>query len=102
METFLRKKIEIIVDAPFARRVTDTVDEVGATGYTIFRSIGGRGADSTWREDQLTGTQQKVLIKIIATEDKANALVENLAEALERYSCIMYVSTVEVVRAEKF
>ena len=102
METHLRKKIEIIVDAPLARHITDAIDEVGATGYTIFRSIGGRGTEGAWHEDQLTGTQQKVLIKIIASEDKADTLVESLADALERYSCIMYVSTVEVVRAAKF
>ena len=102
METHVRKKIEIIVDAPLTERVTRTIDDIGATGYTVFRSIGGRGADGVWQEDQLTGTQQKVLIKIIVSERKADQLIDTLSTQLERYSCIMYVSTVEVVRAEKF
>ncbi|MDA0338863.1 MAG: DUF190 domain-containing protein [Proteobacteria bacterium] len=102
METYTRKKVEIIVDAPLARRLTDAIDEIGATGYTVFRSIGGRGADGSWREDQLTGTQQKVLIKIIANDDATDKLIEQLSSKLDRYSCIMYVSTVEVIRAEKF
>jgi PII-like signaling protein len=102
MDTHIRRKIEIIVDAPLLQRITNAIDEIGATGYTVFRSIGGRGHDGSWKEDQLTGTQQKVLVKIIAKEDAADRLVEQLSGALERYSCIMYVSTVEVVRADKF
>ncbi len=102
METHTRKKIEIIVDAPLVNRITREIDQIGATGYTVFRSVGGRGHDGSWREDQLTGTQQKVLIKIIIGESRAEALIERLSSQLERYSCIIYVSTVEVVRAEKF
>ncbi|MFN3233316.1 MAG: DUF190 domain-containing protein [Alphaproteobacteria bacterium] len=102
METHTRKKIEIIVDAPLVNRVTKQIDEIGATGYTVFRSIGGKGRDGSWREDQLTGTQQKVLIKIIVGEHRAGELLDRLGSQLERYSCIIYVSTVEVVRAGKF
>jgi nitrogen regulatory protein PII len=102
MRTHTRRKIEIIIDAPLAPRVTALIDRLGATGYTLFQSIGGRGAEGEWREDQLTGAQQKVLIKIIANDQTADTLVESLAAELERYSCIIYVSTVEVVRAGKF
>jgi hypothetical protein len=102
MQTHIRRKIEIIVDAPLAPRVTALIDAIGATGYTLFQSIGGRGAEGAWREDQLTGAQQKVLIKIIANEETADSLVERLAGELDRYSCIIYLSTVEVVRAGKF
>ena len=102
MQTHIRKKIEIIVDAPLATPVTALIDQIGATGYTVFQSIGGRGAEGAWREDQLTGAQQKVLIMIIAAEDTASRLVERLSGELERYSCIIYVSVVEVVRAGKF
>lgn len=102
MQTHARKKIEIIVDAPLVPRVTALIDRVGATGYTLFQSIGGRGAEGGWREDQLTGAQQKILIKVIAGDETAGNLVDALGVELERYSCIIYVSTVEVIRAGKF
>ncbi len=102
MQTHTRKKLEIIVDSPLVPRVTALIDRIGATGYTLFQSIGGRGAEGDWREDQLTGAQQKILIKVIAGEETANRLLENLSGELERYSCIIYVSTVEVIRAGKF
>jgi len=102
MQTHTRRKIEIIVDAPLASRLTALIDQIGATGYTVFQSIGGRGTDGAWREDQLTSTQQKVLIKVIASEQTADILLERLSGELERYSCIIYTSTVEVVRGGKF
>ncbi|MDX1580765.1 MAG: DUF190 domain-containing protein [Alphaproteobacteria bacterium] len=102
METHPRKKIDVLVDGPLARKVTRLIDDAGVKGYSVFRSIGGRGEDGTWREDQLTGAQQKVLIQMVLKPETADRILEELGPQLDRYSAILYVSDVTVLRAEKF
>ena len=48
------KRLEIVIEKPLARRLTDTLIEHGALGYTILDYVAGRGdrgerrAESLW------------------------------------------------------
>ena len=97
-----RRKIEILVDAPLVRRVVAAASAVGVTGYTLLPTLGGGSRDGTWSDDQVTGTEAKVMFIAIANDQRATALIDALAPLLESHGLLLASSLVDVVRAEKF
>ena len=101
--TTKRRKIEILVDTPLLRRIRQLADDIGLPGYTLFRTLGGEGGQGRWRDDQVTGgAGSKVLFTTIVDEAHADALVDALTPLLDEYGLIMTISTVEVVRPDRF
>lgn len=101
IETVTRKRIEILADTRLQKRVTDAIDRIGITGWTITPVTSGKGRDGHWREERVMGTD-KVLVLTIAAEDKAMALAEALAPVLTKYGFILSMWDVEVIRGERF
>jgi len=102
MQTFTRRKVELLADAPLARKMAARLDALQITGYTVFQSIGGHGAGGSWWHDQVSDAETKVLFKIVTSEAKAQALIDSLAPLLDDWGLILYVSTVEVIRGQKY
>lgn len=101
IETVVRKRIEILTDTALLGRVTDAVDKVGITGWTVVPVSSGKGRDGRWREERVMGTD-KVFVLTIAPQDKAEALAEELAPVLTKYGFILSMWDVEVIRGERF
>lgn len=102
IETVQRRKIEVLVDRPLVRRVTETADEVGVTGYTLLPTLGGAGRGGRWSDDQVIGADSKVMFVTVTSQAKAEALMDALAPLLESHGLMLMTSTVDVVRAGKF
>lgn len=101
IETVTRKRIEILSDSALVRRVTDTIDRVGITGWTITPVQSGKGRDGHWREERVMGTD-KVFVLTIAPEDKAMALAEEIAPILTSHGLLFSMWDVQVIRGERF
>lgn len=101
IETVVRKRIEILVDSPLARRVTDAIDRAGITGWSILPVTSGSGRDGRWREERVMGSD-KLLVLTIASLEKAEALVEVLAPMLTSHGLLLTMWDVQVVRGERF
>ncbi|AWW74801.1 transcriptional regulator [Erythrobacter sp. KY5] len=101
IETVTRKRIEILADKALQRRVTDAIDRIGITGWTIVPVTSGKGREGVWREESVIGTD-KVLVLTIAAEDKAMALAEELAPMLTRLGFVLSMWDVQVIRGERF
>ncbi|WOE75068.1 P-II family nitrogen regulator [Alterisphingorhabdus coralli] len=101
IETVVRKRIEILADKALQKRVTDAIDQVGITGWTILPVTEGKGRDGKWREERVTGTD-KVFVLTIASEDKAMALAEAIAPMLTKFGFLLSMWDVEVIRGERF
>lgn len=101
IETVVRKRIEILVDNPLIRRVTETIDAVGITGWTVLPVKSGRGRDGLWQEERVTGSD-KSLVLTIASAERAAALAEELAPLLSPYGMLLTMWDVEVIRGERF
>ena len=101
IETVTRKRIEILTDKALQKRVTDAVDKVGITGWTILPVSSGKGREGVWREESVMGTD-KVFVLTIAAEDKAMALAEKLAPVLTSLGFILTMWDVQVIRGERF
>jgi len=102
IETVQRRKIEVLVDSPLVRRVTQTADQVGVTGYTILPTLGGSGRGGRWSDDQVSGADAKVMFVTVTSQAKAEAFTDALAPLLESHGLMLMMSTVDVVRAGKF
>lgn len=103
MQTFAKKRIEIIVEAPILKRVLDLLDRLQVSGYTVFDAIAGRGNDGSWRrEGQVTMAGSVVMVLVITSDERVQTILEPVYEVLSRQIGIVTVSDCQVVRAEHF
>jgi PII-like signaling protein len=103
METFPKKRIEIMVETPLMSRVIDILDDLGVSGYTVIPAIAGRGQDGPWHRDGQVGRVGSVVqIVCIVDESKENDVLDPLFRLVSRQIGIVTVSDVRVVRAEYF
>jgi PII-like signaling protein len=101
-ETVQRKRIEVLVDGPLVKSIIRAAEESGIKGYTLLPTLGGAGAGGRWSEDQVSGAQSKVIFLTITSEAKCEALTDRLAPILESHGLMLFISPVDVIRAEKF
>ena len=101
IETVVRKRIEILADTALVKRVTDSIDRAGITGWTITPVQSGKGRDGRWREERVMGTD-KVIVLTIAPDDKAQALAEDITPILTSHGLLLSMWDVEVIRGERF
>jgi len=102
MELFRKKRIEIVVEAPLQGRVATLIEQAGATGYTVLPALAGLGRGGPWREGEIIGTQHMVVVMTIVAPDIADKVLDALKPMLGRYTAILAVSDVDVVRTELF
>lgn len=101
MQTFPRKRLEIVVDRAIVPMVTGLFDEAGVGGYTRVAVEAGRGEAGNWADDQITG-EQKVVFIAITTETIADKLIAKLAQLFETYPGVVILSDCQVLRPGKF
>jgi hypothetical protein len=102
VETFNRKRVEILIDTPLAPRLIKAAADAGIAGYTLIPVQSGAGRGGAWRDDAVSGAQAKTIFLTIASEEKAGRFVDLLAPHLESYSMLLTLSDVQVVRGERF
>jgi hypothetical protein len=100
--TVQRKKIEVMVDMPLARRVVEAAGRVGINSHTLLPVASGSGSHGSWSDDQLSGAEAKVMFVTITSKEKASALIDALAPLLDDYGLMLVASDVQVVRGGKF
>jgi PII-like signaling protein len=102
MDTVIRKRIEILTDAPLVPRIAAACEVAGISGHTVIPALSGRGRSGKWSEDRLSGAQSKVIVLAIASPERADALLEALAPVLDSHRLLVSVGDVAVIRGERF
>ncbi len=103
MQTFPKKQIEIMIEAPALNRVLEFLDAEGVSGYTVFPAMAGKGRDGAWHRDGLVGRVGSVVkIVCILDENRCDALLEPLFALVKRQIGIVTVSDVAVIRPDHF
>lgn len=102
VETVTRKRIEILVDTPLVPRLIQHARDVDISGWSLIHVNAGGGREGAWQHDAVTGAAAKTIILMIASEAKADALVEAIAPLLDSYRLLLTVGDVQVVRGERF
>ena len=102
VNTVTRKRIAVLIDRPLAVRLVQAAAEAGVSGYTLIPVQSGSGRHGAWRNDPISGAEEKSIFLNIASEAKAERFVELLAPYLETYGMLLTVSDVQVIRGERF
>ncbi|MEQ8377984.1 DUF190 domain-containing protein [Parvibaculum sp.] len=98
-----KKRIEILLEAPAQKRLTDLLDRLDVTGYTVLPVIGGRGHHGVWSRDGLpSAAGAMVSVAIIVAEEKLDQVLEPVFELVRRHIGIVTISDVAVIRGDRF
>lgn len=97
------KEIRVIVPGEQRAFVTDLLDRVNATGYTIIGNVSGKGHHGV-REAHFMFSEQESLemIMTVVPEEKVQPILAGLRPLFERHSGVMFVADVAVSRQEYF
>ncbi len=100
--THPRKRVEIIVEQVQAETVTDLLDQLGATGWTMLPVIAGRGRQGLRQGGVPGGVLDNVMILAIVSAEVAARITAARDELLGARPAIISVSDCTVLRAEHF
>src|SRR6187401_2765380 len=97
------KEIRVIVAGEHRSFVTDLLDRVNATGYTIIGNVSGKGHHGI-REAHFMFSEQESLemIMTVVPEEKVEPIVGGLRPLVGRHCGVMFVADVAVSRQEYF
>lgn len=103
MQVYPKKRIDLIIEMPLLRRVTDRLDKAGVTGYSVLPVIGGRGRSGEWSsEGQVSEVGQMAAIVCIVDGGKVDAVLDEVFAVVKRQIGLVMVADVSVVRPERF
>ncbi len=103
MELHARKRVEITVEKRRLQTVVDLLNADGEiTGYTVLRTLGGRGHTGDRLPQPFSDVLDTVVVVTIVKAEVAERLVETLAPLIEEIVGIVAVSDVQVMRAGHF
>lgn len=97
------KEIRVIVAGEHRPLVTELLDEIQASGYTIIGNISGKGHHGVHEAHFMFSEQEsQVMILAVVPPDKVEPILAGLRPLFERHSGVMFVSDVAVSRQEYF
>jgi nitrogen regulatory protein PII len=97
-----RKRIEIVVERMRAEAVTDLLDSLGATGWTVLPVLAGRGRDGLRQGGDPSGVFDNVVVLCIASEAVAARVIEQREALFGAGPAIVSVTDCLVLRADHF
>ncbi|MEX5214529.1 MAG: DUF190 domain-containing protein [Nitrospiraceae bacterium] len=97
------KEIRVIVSGDNRPFVTELLDKVQASGYTIIGNVSGKGHHGV-REAHFMFSEQESLVMImtVVPAEKVEPILAGLRPLFERHSGVMFVTDVSVSRREYF
>lgn len=103
MDMHSKKRVEIIIEAPALRRITNLLDAEPAHGYTVMPVIGGSGESGPWTRDGLVSSAGGMVhIVCIVDPDDLDELVERIFTVVSRQIGVVNVTNCQVIRDKKF
>lgn len=101
MDTVLRKRLEILADAPLLPRIIAALRKAEITGHTVLPAVSGTGRSGDWHEEELTGVSKQYVVAI-ASEAHAGAFVDAIGPLLDSHHMLLTIADVNVVRGTRF
>ena len=102
MQTHKAKRVEIIIEAPMERRLTEALTRSGVSGFTILPVLGGSGRSGLWSRDGQVGRAGMVAVICLIRPERLDALLDAAFAVVERHIGVVSISDAEVLRAERF
>lgn len=103
MQTHPKKRIDIIIEMPLLRRITERFDKAGVSGYSVLPVVAGRGQTGAWSAGgQVSEVGQMAAIICIVDAGKADAVLDEVFAVVKKQIGFVTLSDVAVVRPERF
>lgn len=102
MQTHTAKRVEIVIEAPLERRLKDTLEEAGVTGFTVLPVLGGSGRSGRWSREGQVGRSGMVMFVCLIRPDRLDNLLEAAFAVVEKHIGVVSVTDAQVLRAERF
>ena len=103
MQTHPKKRIDLIIEMPLLRRVTERFDKAGVSGYSVLPVIAGRGQSGEWSASgQVSQVGQMAAIICIVDAGKVDAVLDEVFAVVQKQIGLVTISDVSVVRPERF
>jgi hypothetical protein len=102
MQTHRRIKLEILVEAPLVRRVSELLTSEGVSNYVVLHADGGKDASGAWSDTGVTSAMERRMILAVCRNEAADKVLARLGAFFERYPGAVYRSDVDVLRSERF
>lgn len=102
MQTHVAKRVEIVIEAPLERRLTEALTRAGVTGYTVLPVLGGSGRSGPWSREGQVGRAGMVAVICLIRPERLDALLDAAFSVVERHIGVVSISDCEVLRAERF
>ncbi|PUB15475.1 DUF3240 family protein [Yoonia sediminilitoris] len=102
METHTAKRVEIVIEAPLERRLTDALTQAGVTGYTILPVRGGSGRSGQWTREGQIGRAGMVAVVCLIKPERLDGLLEAAFTVVEKHIGVVSITDAQVLRAERF
>ena len=99
MQTHTAKRIEIVIEKPLERRLTDALTGAGVTGYTVVPVLGGSGRSGAWTREGQIGQAGMVMVVCLIRPDRLDALLDAAFAVVERHIGVVSVTDAVVLRA---
>ena len=97
------KEIKIIIEGEHMHFVTDVLDRIKASGYTIFNNLSGKG-HSGFHEGHMmfNDTSSLLMVLTVVPEEKLDPILSGIKPFLERHSGSLFVIDASVLRRDHF
>lgn len=102
MQTHPAKRVEIIIEAPMERRLTEALLAAGVTGFTVLPVLGGSGRSGHWTREGQVGRSGMVAVVCLIRAERLDALLDAAFAVVERHIGVVSVTEAQVLRAERF
>lgn len=102
MQTHKAKRVEIVIEAPLERRLTEALVKAGVTGFTVLPVLGGSGRSGQWTREGQVGRSGMVAVICLIRPERLDALLDAAFAVVERHIGVVSVTECEVLRAERF
>ncbi len=103
MQTFAKKRLEIVIEHPARRGLTAILDAQRVTGYSVVPVVSGSGQHGPWEEaGQVTAAEGMAMVICIVDPAQCDRVLEAVYPYIAPRKAIMTISDVQVVRGERF
>jgi hypothetical protein len=103
MQTFAKKRIEILIERALLRRLTEELERSGVSGYSVAPLAGGRGRSGRWEADGQIGDAAGMFsLWCIVDAGRLDELLRIVFAIVAQQVGLVTVSDVQVVRPERF
>jgi len=102
METHTAKRVEIVIEAPLERRLTDALTKAEVTGFTILPVLGGSGRSGQWTREGQVGRAGMVAVVCLIRPERLDGLLDAAFTVVERHIGVVSITDAQVLRAERF